>query len=85
MTGYVVFGSNGESVYLDQEEKLALVETVSENLPHDKVLIAGSTGHLLAALALGASIGILTFANVAPDECCKIFDDFRSGRYADAR
>ncbi len=199
LAGYAVFGSNGESVFLDQEEKLALVDTVKENLPQDKLLIAGtgcesteatvkltnlaaergadaalvvtphyykgnmdnaalrkhylriadesdvpiliynvpkftgisvvpelvaslaehsniigikdssgniaqvgemiattpppptfhvlagSAGHLLAALGLGASGGILALANVAPDECCKIFEDFRSGRYAEAR
>lgn len=199
LAGYLVFGSNGESVYLDQEEKLALVDTVKQNLPQDKLLIvgtgcesteatvrltnltaerganaalvvtphyykakmdnvalkkhylriadeadipimiynvpqftginvgpelvaslaehpkiigikdssgniaqvgemiattphspsfhvlAGSAGHLLAALALGASGGILALANVAPDECCRIFDDLRNGRDADAR
>ena len=197
LVGYVVFGSNGESVYLDQEEKLSLVDTVKQNLPRGKLLIAGtglesteatvrvtnlvaergadgalvvtphyykakmdnvalkqhylsiadqvdipiliynvpqftginvgpelvpslaehpkiigikdssgniaqigemiattppsfhvlagSAGHLLAALALGASGGILALANVAPDECCRIFDDFHSGRHVDAR
>jgi 4-hydroxy-2-oxoglutarate aldolase len=199
LAGYAVFGSNGESVYLDQEEKLALVDTVKQNLPQGKLLIAGtgcesteatvrlttlaaergadvalvvtphyykakmdtnalkkhylriadnanipimiynvpkftgvnistevvasvaehpnitgikdssgniaqvgemiattpsppsfhvlagSAGHLLTALALGASGGILALANVASDECCKIFEDFRSGRHADAR
>ena len=199
LAGYVVFGSNGEAVHLDQEEKLALVETVKRNLPHGKLLIAGtgcqsttatvrltnlaaekgadaalvftphyykakmdnaalkkhyltiadqanipiliynvpqftgvnvspelvaslaehpkiigikdssgnitqigemiattppspgfhvlagSAGHLLAALALGASGGILALANVAHDECCRIFDDFRNGRHTEAR
>jgi 4-hydroxy-2-oxoglutarate aldolase len=197
LSGYVVFGSNGESVYLDQEEKLALVDTVKENLPEDKLLIvgtgcesteatvrltnlaaergahaalivnphfykakmdtvalkkhyltiadqadipimiynvpkftgvnvspelvasvaehpnivgvkdssgnsaqvgemiattpasfhvvAGSAGHLLTALALGARGGILALANIAPEECWRIFDAFRSGRHADAR
>ena len=199
LAGYAVFGSNGESVYLDQEEKLAMVDTVKQNLPQGKLLIAGtgcesteatvrltnlaaergadaalvvtphyfggkmdnvalkkhyltiadgadipiliynvpkftginvgpdlvssvaehpniigikdssgniaqvgemivttpsppsfhvlagSAGHLLAALALGASGGILALANVAPDECCRIFDDFRNGKHADAR
>jgi 4-hydroxy-2-oxoglutarate aldolase len=199
LAGYAVFGSNGESVYLDQEEKLALVDTVKQNLPQGKLLIAGtgcesteatvrlttlaaergadvalvvtphyykanmdtnalkkhyvriadktnipimiynvpkftgvnistevvasvaehpnitgikdssgniaqvgemiattpsppsfhvlagSAGHLLTALALGASGGILALANVAPDECCKIFQDFHRGKHADAR
>jgi len=199
LAGYVVFGSNGEAVHLDQEEKLAMVETAKQNLPSGKLLIAGagcqsteatirltnlcaergaqaalvftphyykakmdnvalkrhylsiadeakipiliynvpqftgvntspelvaslaehpniigikdssgsiaqvgemiattppppsfhvlagSAGHLLPALDLGASGGVLALANVAPNECCKIFDDFRSARHAEAR
>jgi 4-hydroxy-2-oxoglutarate aldolase len=199
LAGYAVFGSNGESVYLEQEEKLALVDTVKQNLAQGKLLIAGtgcestdatvrltnlaaergadaalvvtphyykgkmdavalkkhylriadetdipimiynvpkftgvnvapelvaslaehpniigikdssgniaqvgemiattpsppsfhvlagSAGHLFTALALGASGGILALANVAPDECCRIFDDFRAKRHAEAR
>ena len=199
LAGYVVFGSNGEAVHLDQEEKLALVDTVKQDLPQGKLLIAGtgcqstaatvkltnlaadhgahaalvftphyykakmdsaalkkhylaiadqanipiliynvpqftgvnvspelvaslaehpkiigikdssgnitqigemisttppppgfhvlagSAGHLLAALTLGASGGILALANVASDECCRIFDDFRNGRHTEAR
>ena len=199
LVGYVVFGSNGEAVHLDQEEKLAMVDTAKQNLPQGKLLIAGtgcqsteatvrltnlaaergadaaliftphyykakmdnaalkkhyltiadrahipiliysvpqftgisvapelvaslaehpniigikdssgniaqvgemiaaappppsfhvlagSAGHLLPALALGASGGILALANIAPKECCKIFDDFRRGRHAEAR
>jgi 4-hydroxy-2-oxoglutarate aldolase len=199
LVGYVVFGSNGEAVHLDQEEKLAMVDTVKQCLPSGKLLIAGtggqsteatvrmtnlsaergadaaliftphyykakmdnaalkkhyvtiadrahipiliynvpqftgisvapelvaslaehpniigikdssgniahvgemiattssppsfhvlagSAGHLLPALALGASGGILALANIAPRECCNIFDDFRKGRYAEAK
>ncbi len=197
LAGYVIFGSNGESVHLDQEEKLAIVDTVKQHVPQGKLLIAGtgcqstaatvrltnlcaergadaglvftphyykakmdtislkrhylsiadeakipiliynvpqftginvspglvaplaehpqiigikdssgniaqvgemiaatspsfhvmagSAGHLLAALALGASGGILALANVAPDECCRIFQDFRRGKHTDAR
>jgi 4-hydroxy-2-oxoglutarate aldolase len=199
LAGYVIFGSNGEAVHLDQEEMLAMVDAAKQNLPPDKLLIAGtgcqsteatvrltnlcaeqgaeaaliftphyykakmdaaslkrhylsiadganipvliynvpqftgvnvspelvaslaehpniigikdssgniaqvgemiattppppdfhvlagSAGHLLPALALGASGGILALANIAPQECCKIFNDFRSGRHAEAR
>ena len=41
LAGYVVLGSNGESVFLTKEEKLKLVSTVREHSPN-KVLIAGT-------------------------------------------
>ncbi len=42
LSGYVVFGSNGESAFLTREEKLKLIEFVKANIPADKILIAGT-------------------------------------------
>lgn len=42
LSGYVVMGSNGESVFLTRDEKLKLVETVKKNIPEEKLLIAGT-------------------------------------------
>ncbi len=42
LSGYVVFGSNGESVYLARDEKLKLIEFVKNNIPDNKNLIAGT-------------------------------------------
>jgi 4-hydroxy-2-oxoglutarate aldolase len=42
LSGYVVFGSNGESAFLTKDEKLKLIETVKLNIPADKHLIAGT-------------------------------------------
>ena len=42
LSGYVVMGSNGESVYLSREEKLNLVEAVKKNIAGDKALVAGT-------------------------------------------
>jgi len=42
LAGYVVLGSNGESVYLTREEKIQLIETVRKNTPKSKKLIAGT-------------------------------------------
>ena len=42
LSGYVVFGSNGESAFLTREEKLKLIEAVKENKSPDKILIAGT-------------------------------------------
>jgi 4-hydroxy-2-oxoglutarate aldolase len=42
LSGYVVMGSNGESVFLTRDEKLKLVEAVKKNIPEEKFLIAGT-------------------------------------------
>ncbi len=42
LSGYVVFGSNGESVFLTRNEKLKLIEFVKKNKSDDKKLIAGT-------------------------------------------
>jgi 4-hydroxy-2-oxoglutarate aldolase len=42
LSGYVVLGSNGESVFLTRDEKVKLVETVKKNIPKNKKLIAGT-------------------------------------------
>ena len=42
LTGYVVCGSTGESVYLTTEEKLLLWEWVAEYAASDKVLVCGT-------------------------------------------
>jgi len=42
LSGYVVFGSNGESAFLTRDEKLKLIEAVKENKSPDKILIAGT-------------------------------------------
>jgi 4-hydroxy-2-oxoglutarate aldolase len=42
LAGYVVFGSNGESVFLSDEEKIRLIATVREHTPKGKSVIAGT-------------------------------------------
>ena len=42
LAGYVVLGSNGESVYLDDDEALQVVETVAESRGPDMTLVVGS-------------------------------------------
>lgn len=42
LSGFVVMGSNGESVFLTRNEKLKLVEEVKKNISEDKLLIAGT-------------------------------------------
>ena len=42
LAGYVVLGSNGEAVYLTEEEKLRVWETARKAIPSDKLMIAGT-------------------------------------------
>ncbi|XP_066477992.1 4-hydroxy-2-oxoglutarate aldolase, mitochondrial [Tiliqua scincoides] len=40
--GFVVQGSNGEAPYLTQQERLEVVRCVRQNIPKEKLLLAGS-------------------------------------------
>lgn len=40
--GYLVLGSNGESVYLDHSEKLKLIEAARRRVPSSMMLLAGT-------------------------------------------
>ena len=42
LSGYVVLGSNGESVFLTKEEKLSLISTIREQADNNKKIIAGT-------------------------------------------
>lgn len=42
LAGYVVLGSNGEAVYLTEEEKLRVWETARQAIPSDRLMIAGT-------------------------------------------
>jgi len=42
LAGYVVLGSNGESVFLTKEEKIKMISTVREHASPSKVVIAGT-------------------------------------------
>ena len=47
-------------------------------------VFVGSTTALLAGLAAGAAGGILATANVAPYECCEVYEHGRAGRWTEA-
>lgn len=42
ISGFVVMGSNGESVFLTRDEKLKLIETTKKHAAKDKLIIAGT-------------------------------------------
>ena len=62
------------------------VQTIAflrEGGPGFQVLV-GATTALLAGLAAGAAGGILATANIAPWECCEVYEHARAGRWAEA-
>lgn len=67
ISGYVVMGSNGESVYLTREEKIKLVEQTKKNADSEKLIIAGTGSDSIketifltnAAADAGADFGLI--------------------------
>ncbi len=61
LKGYVILGSNGEFVLLDEDENISLIQTVRETMPSDKPLLAGvgcqSTGQTIRLCQKAASSG----------------------------
>jgi 4-hydroxy-2-oxoglutarate aldolase len=61
LAGYVVLGSNGEAAYLEDAEKVRLLEAAREAIPADKLLIAGtgceSTQSTIALTRQAAEVG----------------------------
>jgi len=61
LAGYVVLGSNGEAVYLTDDEKTRVLETAREAIPADKLMIAGtgceSTQQTIATTLMAADAG----------------------------
>lgn len=43
-------------------------------------VLVGTANLILGGLVLGASGGILALANLAPEECCQIYQEFKKGR-----
>jgi len=61
LSGYIVLGSNGEWVYLNEQEKVAVLKTARQVIPKDKLMIAGtaseSTVNTIALTEEAAEIG----------------------------
>ena len=48
------------------------------------VVFSGNYGAMLPSLSFGVNGGILAVANIAPNECVKIYELFQQGRIAEA-
>jgi len=42
LSGYLVLGSNGEAVYLNEREKIKVIEVSRESIPSSKIMIVGT-------------------------------------------
>ena len=42
LSGYLVLGSNGEAVYLNEKEKIKVVEVSRESIPTSKIMLVGT-------------------------------------------
>ena len=42
LSGYLVLGSNGEAVYLNEKEKIKVVEISRESIPSSKIMLVGT-------------------------------------------
>jgi len=42
LSGYLILGSNGEAVYLNEKEKMKAVETSRESIPASKMMLVGT-------------------------------------------
>src|SRR5216117_3415652 len=62
LEGYLVLGSNGESVYLEHSEKLKLIEAARKRIPSSMTLLAGtgveSTAATINLTKQAADIGV---------------------------
>lgn len=67
LSGYLILGSNGEAVYLNEKEKLKVMEASRESIPDSKIMIVGtgaeSTQETIRftnqAAKLGADFGLV--------------------------
>ncbi len=61
LSGYIVLGSNGENVYLNEREKVEVLKTARRAIPSHKLMIAGtgceSTVNTIALTEEAANIG----------------------------
>jgi len=68
----------------NSSENIAEINATIYNTPNDFNVLVGTGSVLLYGLISGAVGGILALANIAPDECIKIFDLFSEGKLNEA-
>jgi 4-hydroxy-2-oxoglutarate aldolase len=69
----------------NSSENVAHLAEIIHNSKKDFSTLVGTASVLLPGLCAGAVGGILALANIAPNECIKIFDLFNEGKLNEAR
>jgi len=69
----------------DSSGNIVKTGNVLASASSDFYFLAGSAGFLYPSLVLGASGGIMALGNIAPEQCCNIYDYTKRGRHDDAR
>lgn len=69
----------------DSGGNLAAMAEMSRAAPPGFHVLAGSAGFFLAALSVGAAGGVMALANIAPADCCALWEKFRQGEMATAQ
>ncbi len=68
----------------NSSENVAHLAEVINNTPEEFINIVGTASVLYPGLSIGAKGGILALANIAPDQCCSIFNYYEEGKHKEA-
>lgn len=63
----------------DSSGDFSLLGKYISNSSEDFEVMVGTANVILGGLVLGASGGILALANLAPEECCRLYQEFKKG------
>ena len=69
----------------DSSGNVPQISQIIHGTPDDFIVLAGSASFLFPALMMGAKGGVLALANVVPELCVKLYENYMSGNYDEAR
>ncbi|MCF8260634.1 MAG: dihydrodipicolinate synthase family protein [Melioribacteraceae bacterium] len=69
----------------NSSENIAHLHEIINSVPDDFSVLVGTASIIFAGLCVGAHGGIVALANVAPEQCVKIYDDYLRGDLLSAK
>jgi 4-hydroxy-2-oxoglutarate aldolase len=69
----------------NSSENINEMSAFVKNTPEDFAVLAGTASVLYPSFEVGASGAIAALANIAPDQCIKLYNDYHSGNLDEAR